>query len=61
MLKIFLIYHLYLVKEQFPKLKQRKRYKEENRGRSVFRKTSFLGLFSVSLGLIMPYSFGVLI
>ena len=55
------IYHLYLVKETCPKRKQRKRYKEEKRGRSIFGKTSFLVLFALGLGLITPYSFDVLI
>jgi len=47
------------VKEARQKLKHRKRYKEENPGRSVFGKTSFPVLFALSLGLIMPYSLGV--
>jgi len=36
----------------------RKRYKEEKPERSVFRKTIFLVLFPLGLGLITPYALG---
>jgi len=48
-------------KEARLKRKHRKRYKEEKPERSVFGKTSFPILFVLCLGLITPYSFGVLI
>jgi len=52
---------LYPVKEACPKRKHMKRYKEEKPGRSIFGKTSFPVLFALGLGIIMPYSLGVLI
>jgi len=36
-------------------------YKEEKLGRFVFRKSSFPNFFALVLGLITPYSLGVLI
>jgi len=52
---------LYPVKEARQKRKHRKRYKEENPGRSAFRKMSFAVLLALGLGIITPYSLGVLI
>jgi len=44
-----------------PKKKSRKRYKVEKLGRFVFGKTSFPVFFAFGMGLITPYSLGVLI
>jgi len=55
------ICHLYPVKEARPKRKHRKRYKEEKSRRSVLGKINFPVLFALGLGLITPYSLGVLI
>jgi len=52
---------LYPVNEARPKIKHRKRYKEEKSGYYVFGKTSFFVLFALGLGIITPYSLGVLI
>jgi len=52
---------LYPIKKACPKRKHKKRYKEEKTGHSVFGKTSFPVLFALGLGIITPYSLGILI
>jgi len=50
---------MFPIKEARPKIKHRKGYKEEKPGRFVFGKTSFPVLFSLDLGIITSYFFGV--
>jgi len=56
-------FHMLFVSSQGSKSKkqQRKRYKEEKSGCSVFKKASFWVLFALSPRLIMPYSLSVYI
>jgi len=52
---------LHPTKEKRPKTKHKKRYDEEKPERFVFGKTTFPIWFPLGLGLITPYSLGVLI